>query len=280
MRQRAVRSLRKTAIKISCLALAVFGLPSLAIRGQQPSATEAASEKLPSFEVASIKPSKSDNPNHDWHTAADRVAIGNYSLKELIVSAYGLKSTSQVLGGPEWLDKKHFDIEAKVDDIEVARLKAMSHDDRRREWNLMLQSLIADRFALKVSHGERTVPVYILAVAKSGAKLRPASNENRHDLSVYNTDMTATGVSTDALANYLTQMHETEDRVVVNRTGLSGDYDFKLEWTRDRGDGIPPDAPYPGLFTALREQLGLELKPDKAPIQVIVVESANKPTSD
>jgi len=64
----------------------------------------------------------------------------------------------------------------------------------------------------------------------------------------------------------------------VNRTGLAGNFDFQLDWARDRGDGASQDSPYPGLFTALQEQLGLRLKPDKATVQVVIVESVSPPT--
>jgi uncharacterized protein (TIGR03435 family) len=80
-------------------------------------------------------------------------------------------------------------------------------------------------------------------------------------------------------ADWFTSLAEC-DRVVVDRTGLSGEYDFKLDWTEDSGQGVPSDAPLPGLFTALREQLGLELKPDKAPVEVVIVETASEPVPE
>lgn len=145
----------------------------------------------------------------------------------------------------------------------------------------MLQSLLADRFGLKVSRGERTIPVYALVIAKSGLKLTPAAaNETDHGISGNSAHMTATATSMDALADDLTTMPESDNRVVVNRTGLTTDYDFKLDWTRDRGNGIPEDAKYPGFFTALREQLGLELKPGTGLVSVVVVEAAVEPALD
>lgn len=237
-------------------------------------------EKPPSFEVASIKPTRKDEGDRDWDSGADRLRIEGYSLRNLIASAYGLKSDSQVLGGPDWIDKRRFDIAAKVDDAEMAKLKSMHGEDFHNEWNLMMQSLLAERFGLKVSPGRRTIPVFALVVAKSGARLAPvAANETGHNLSVHGPHVTATAVSMDALAEYLTQMSET-GRVVLNRTGLTGEYDFKMDWTRDRGNGIPPDAPYPGLFTALEEQLGLKLKSQKGDVSVVVVDAASEPAFD
>jgi uncharacterized protein (TIGR03435 family) len=274
-----VRPIRHTLATFNCLALAVLGVPFAASQAQQRDG--AAAIEKPSFEVASIKPSKPGEGNHDWNSNSDRVTIANYSLRDLIASAYNLKSDSQVLGGPNWLDNKHFDIAAKVDDAELAKLKTMTGNDTRNEWNQMMQSLLADRFGLKVRRDQRTIPVYALVVAKSGQKLALATaKETNHSLSGHNSHLTATAISMASLANYLTHMNEAEDRVVVDRAGLTGDFNFKLDWTRDRGNGIPPDAQYPGLFTALREQLGLELKPDKAPVDVVVVESAKEPEFD
>ena len=209
------------------------------------------------------------------------MTIENYSLRHLIVSAYGLKSTSQVLGGPEWIDKRHFDIAAKVDDSELARQKGMSSEDRRMQWNLMLQSLLADRFGLKVSHGRRKVPVYWLVVLKSGIKFTASTPEEKNQhLSVRNNAMTATATTMDGLANYLTTEPELGDRLVENRTGLTGDYDFKLNWAEDRGNGVPPDSAYPGFFTALQEQLGLKLESQKGSVEVIIVDLATQPVLD
>ena len=82
----------------------------------------------------------------------------------------------------------------------------------------------------------------------------------------------------DGFADVLTGMRDMANRVVINRTGLGGNYDFQLDWSRDRGDGASQDSPYPGLFTALEEQLGLRLKSARAQVDVVVIESATQPT--
>ncbi len=263
---------------LGILAVGVSGSSFVAAQ-QAPGAANA--DQRPSFEVASIKPTKPDDNDHGWHSNSDRLTIEGYSLRDLIVSAYGLKSASQVLGGPDWIDKKHFDIVAKVDDSELGRLKRTSREDRRMQSNLMLQSLLADRFGLSVSRGERKVPVYSLVVLKTGIKFTTSTpDEKNHDLSVRNTAMTATASSMDSLADYLTTQPEMGDRLVKNRTGLTGDYDFKLNWARDRGNGVPPDATLPGLFTALQEQLGLKLKSEKSPVDIVIVDAAKQPLLD
>jgi uncharacterized protein (TIGR03435 family) len=128
-----------------------------------------------------------------------------------------------------------------------------------------------------------------LVVTKTGAKFTPAAvqldsdgkpkAEQNHSLQNSNGHMTAIAMSMGGLADWFVYAPEC-DRVVVDRTGLTGEYDFKLNWAQDNGQGIPPDAPLPGIFTALREQLGLELKPDKATVDVMMVDTAMEPELD
>jgi uncharacterized protein (TIGR03435 family) len=246
-------------------------------------------EPRPSFEVASIKPSRPDDQSHNWNSSGDRVSIENYTLRRLIRTAYGLKSDSQVLGGPEWIAKQAFDIEAKFGDAEVTRMQKMSGREKFQEATLALRALLVERFQLRVVQETRSIPVYALVVAKTGVKLassapqldedgKPKADQN-HSIHDSNGHVTAKAFSMSGFADWLTLMPDC-DRVVVNRTGLSGEYDFKLDWTEDYGEGVPPDAPLPGLFTALREQLGLELKSDKAPLDVVVVDAAKEPDFD
>jgi uncharacterized protein (TIGR03435 family) len=270
----------KPLVATVCLALIGPGFALAPLRAQQPINGAVAAEKLPSFEVASIKPSNRDDRGLKLRMSADRITIENFTLKELIAYAYDLKSDSQVLSGPDWLDKKRFDIAAKVDDTEFAKLKTMRGKDIRNEWGEMMQSLLIDRFVLKVRRDRRTIPVFALVVAKSGQKLTTAKEKETHSLSARNSHLSATAVSMAHFADFLTGQDETDDRVVVDRTGLTGDFDFKLDWTPDNANGTPPDAQLPGLFTALRDQLGLQLKPDKATVDVVVVKSAKVPEAD
>ncbi len=252
---------------------------SCAIAQQAPAA--AAVEQQPSFEVATIKPSRPENGDRNWDDSSGRLSIEGYTLRQIVKVAYGLKSDSQVLGGPKWIETDRFDIVAKADDAETLKMQSMNRKQWGKERSLMLQSLLADRFQLKVSPGVRTIPVDALVARKSESKLTPSSSEEKnHSLSVHNGAMTATAISMDSLADFLSTQFEIGDRVVVNRTGLTGDYDFKLNWTSDRGNGIPPDAAYPGLFTALQEQLGLKLESQKGSVEVVIVDAASEPTFD
>jgi uncharacterized protein (TIGR03435 family) len=240
--------------------------------------------KLPSFEVATIRPSRPGTFRQDLDETGDRLTIENFTVRHLIREAYGLKSDSQILGGPDWIDKQGFDIVAKIDDAEAARIDKMGDVQSDREWDLMLQSLLADRFQLKVARDERALPIFALVVTRSGPKFKhtPVRGANAQSgdpgIEIHWGELTANAATMDSFADVLTGMRDIGNRVVVNRTGLAGNFDFQLAWARDRGDGSAQDSPYPGLFTALPEQLGLRLKPGKATVPVVIVESAASPS--
>jgi len=276
-------------VRLALIAIAAVAMfrtcPETFARPQQPSAA-ATSASGPAFEVAAIKPSKPDDQSHSLHSGSDSVEIENFTLRRLIRTAYGLKSESQVLGGPDWIGKQAFDIKAKFDDAEVAKLEKITGRERFQEMRLAMQALLADRFHLKISQETRIIPVFALVIAKTGAKLAPSGpqlddsgkpkTDRGHSLNDNNGHLKAVAISMSSFADWFVYLPEC-DRVVVDRTGLTGEYDFNLDWTEDNGQGIPPDALLPGLFTALREQLGLELKPDKAPVDVVVVQAAAPP---
>jgi uncharacterized protein (TIGR03435 family) len=242
----------------------------------------------PKFEVASIKPSRPDDQNDNWNGHGGALSIENYTLRRLIRMAYGLKSDSQVVGGPGWLDHQAFDIEAKLDETEAAKLRDMTGPARFREYCFAVQSLIADRFRLMVHRDSQDRPIYALVVARGGAKLANAAPmldadgkpkaERDHSIYVSNGHMTATGISMSALADFLTGAGS--DRVVLDRTELTGDYDFHLDWTEDNGKAAAADAQYPSLFTALQEQLGLKLEPTKGPVRVVVIDDVEQPSAN
>ena len=252
------------------------GIPSAFHIGAQQASAIATVEPQPSFEVASIKPSRPDSHNLDWDDSPGRVSISGYELRRLIRAAYGLKSNAQVLGGPKWIDSERFDIVAKADDDETAKMQQMSDADWVRERSLLLQSLLADRFQLRLHREMRVLPIYALVVGKSGIKLKPAKPAEDGDLSGHGGHLDATAITMDAFADYLTGFREIADRVVQNRTSLTTAWDFTLDWSRDRGDGGSQDSEFPGLNTALEEQLGLKLEPEKAPVAVVVVDAARE----
>ena len=244
----------------------------------QQAAFAPGANKQPAFEVAAIKPSKPGKFGMQFETDGNRLTVTNFTLRRLIRMAYGLKSDSQILGGPDWIDKQSFDIAAKADDAEAARMGKMTDEQSSNEWNLMLQSLLVDRFQLKVTQSARVLPAYALVVARRSARISAAKPGEDFNIDGWGGHLALTAITMDAFADYLTQLRDIAGRVVLNRTELPAAYDFTLDWSRDRGDGSSQDSPYPGLFTALQEQLGLKLKPEKASVPVVIVESAAPPT--
>jgi uncharacterized protein (TIGR03435 family) len=227
-------------------------LAHVSAHAQQPTTTS----KLPAFEVATVRPSRPDDRGRRLRTSADRITIENFSLKELIVYAWNLKDNSQVLDGPDWLDKSHFDIAAVASEAEVTKLRTLSADDQRQQWSEILQPLLAERFQLSVRPGTQTMPVYELVVAKAGPKLKPASASDGAQNTLWdNGRLTWTATSMESLAYYLTRI---EGRVVLDCTGLSGRYDFAVGWPSD--ENTSSDTYAADLLAAMREQLGLDLK--------------------
>jgi uncharacterized protein (TIGR03435 family) len=216
---------------------------------------------VPRFEVVSVKPSLAESGNSGITTRRGTLKASNVSLKRCIIGAYGI-GPHQVVGGPAWLDSDRFEIDARAD-------KSVNRDDTLM---LMLQGVLADRFQLTLHRETRTVSAFLLEVARNGPKLQKtaddgdSSTNSRHGgLDARNTDM-------DLFAKVLARNVELP---VVNRTGLPGRFDFKLEWTPD-GDRQKPDSA-PSIFTALEEQLGLRLRTAKAPVDVVVIDRAEKP---
>ncbi|MGA8108344.1 MAG: TIGR03435 family protein, partial [Acidobacteriaceae bacterium] len=215
----------------------------------------------------------------------------------VIMFAYDLKSGSQISGYPEWVDSADYDIDAKADESTTAALDKLPPDQRSRQLKLMVQVLLAERFHLKVSYHAKEIPVYALVIAKGGPKLTKSAgpkvlagggvqsflNERRSG------ELESLNMSLDQFAEAAPGLFpEVSDRVVVNKTGLTGNYDWTLRWTPEdsrganEGTAPPPgsDDSAPSLFTALQEQLGLSLESQKGSVETLVVDSIDKPTAN
>ena len=127
-----VRSSSHAVILLSALQAFLFVFLLAAPAFAQEPQVAAAAGSPPVFEVASIKPARPEDSDHNWNSARGRVSIENYTLRQLIREAYGLKSDSQVIGGPDWIGKRAFDIEAKLDDAEATKIQSMSGPERRQ----------------------------------------------------------------------------------------------------------------------------------------------------
>jgi uncharacterized protein (TIGR03435 family) len=250
-----------------------------------------------SFEVATVKPLDAKNPHPpSVNISGDRFSATGMSLKELIKIAYDLNygADQQVSGGPAWTGSARFDIEATEDPALGEKLQKLSSDERGKQLREMLRGLLADRFKLQVHRESSELSVYELVTAKNGSKLMPSVAQS----SSTNADGSAKprswirfagkglleGNDADAatLVTALSMQPEIGGRLVVDKTGLTGKYDFTLKWTPDMGLGAdsPSADAGPTLFTALQDELGLRLQPTKAPVDVIVIDHVDLPTAN
>ena len=204
----------------------------------------------------------------------------NVRLKHLLVNAYGIRE-GQMFGLPGWADSLRYDVYAKVTDPDMKVLRGLS----REQQQAMIAAILVDRFHLKMHTELKTLPVYELVVAKNGPKLKVSAvapdTTGPGNMNVHNTDMTASGVTLSDLAGNLSF---PLDRTVIDKTGLTGRYDFRLQWTADNGangatDNGAADGP-PNLFTAIQEQLGLKLQPAKGPVETLVIDHVEQPTEN
>jgi uncharacterized protein (TIGR03435 family) len=199
----------------------------------------------------------------------------NTTLQVLIFIAYGVEDYS--LSGPDWLNAVKLDVVAKL----PASAAGLSPEDRRRITNAMWQSLLAERFKLKVHREEKAVAGYALVVAPGGPKMRRVESPPGRT-SVTQGRITAQSAPVGQIAQ--SAMGALGNLAPVrDMTGLSGNYEFNLTWTpedkllagADNTSTAPDDRP-PSIFTALQEQLGLKLEPRKFPIQTVVVDHVEK----
>jgi len=226
----------------------------------------------PRFEVSTVKPSDPQNTDSGRHMNNARLAATDQTLKELIAFAYDIE-IDRVFGGPNWVASAKYDIVAKAQDDLGRRIRAADYQP-------MTQALLAERFKLAIHRENRELPFYVLVVAKGGAKIRLApADSGSNSLNTNNTHLAASGIPMSMLANFLSRRLQ---RPVTDRTELSGRYDFKLDWAPDsspvvRDNDRAAEPLGPSLFTALQEQLGLKLEAKKGPIEVIMIDHAERP---
>jgi uncharacterized protein (TIGR03435 family) len=221
--------------------------------------------QTPAFEVASIRLHTGPVMAVGMRPSGPNVTIEAMSLHNLIGYAYDLQPY-QILGGPSWITADRYDIAAKAEgDAALAATQIKQ----------MTQTLLVDRFGLKFHRDTKEMPVYALVVGKNGPKLKESAPDAEKLLTLGSADghtrMTVTKGDMAQLVGEFSNINGV-DRPTVDKTGLTGAYDYQLDWSlRDIGSDVP------GIFTAIQEQLGLKFQPDKARIEVLVIDRAEKP---
>ncbi len=246
--------------------------------------------QTPLLEVATIKPGDpAKQPLGLYWRKPDGYAREGSTLRGMIGYAYGVPGSVRglVQGGPAWMLSQAFDVQVKVDPATTERWSRLPQQAVDEERRAVERQLLAERFHLKVHREMREMPAFLLTIAKGGSKLQtpvpetdlragvPLSRINFYGRG----HMQGHSALLSNLSRSLTAEPEADGRPVVDETGLTGQYDFTLHWT-------PADAPtdagdqWPSLFTALEEQLGLKLTPGKAQLEIIVVDSVEKPSEN
>jgi uncharacterized protein (TIGR03435 family) len=273
-------------------AIGLATVPVAAGAQGQPSQVSSQVEQhgpLPAFDVVLVKENKSHTSFGHAVFSEQGVSVENMPLLNVIRMAYNMINSvdTQFIDVPGWAKTDRFNIEAKVDAGDLDRL----HKLTRAERQVMLQKILADRFGLKAHADQREQPVYLLVVAKKGAKINkvaeidPALIKGPAEgaaLPLFtDREIDAKAIWMSSLAMMLTQVVH---RPVIDRTGLVGNYDVELKWTPDlAGDAdsskVGSDTG-PSLFTAVQEQLGLKLEAAKQKVGVLVIDHLEMPSAN
>ena len=229
----------------------------------------------PTFEVASVKESDSLDLDGVFQATRGRFAVKNLSVRWMLRYAFRLRDY-QVIGAPAWTEQR-YQVEATVTNT------AATNDEVRR----MLQQLLADRFALRARREQRPIPLYELKTARGngtlGPKLMPSRRPCEGGYCLFQTAGSIKGFGR-TMAQLTPLLDEVMASPVVDRTGLTGTFDFDVVWgetgdlTKDPSDQTPEARA--ALLTALREQLGLSLNATRAPYDVLVIESIARPAAN
>jgi len=243
-----------------------------------PPVVPMAKDADPAYEVATIKPTKPDERGKMLTIEGEQIRIVNFSLAELISFAYEIH-TRQLVGAPAWVDTDKFDIDAKPD------TPGAPND---RQFKTMLKKLLVERFQLKFHEDKKVLSVYALEPGKT--LLIKRADARPDDLPGFGfAGLGKLNVIRATMTEFAQFMQSAVlDRPVVDQTGLTGRWDFTLNWTPDEsqfgGRNLPPptdkaDAP-PPLFTAIQEQDGLKLEPTKTEVAVMVIDKIEKPSDN
>jgi uncharacterized protein (TIGR03435 family) len=229
------------------------------------------------FEVASVK-TRTDGTGEIWTLkpfrfdfSGPRMTIENFRLCDLITYAYDIKDY-ELFGEPHWAEIDRYDVSAKGADG-----TSLTRDTARP----MMLALLTDRFHLKVHTEMKEMPVYELVVAKAGPKFKQSPPGTKKLLILKSKGkgvmMTVTSGDMAQLAGQFSKRNNV-DRPVIDKTGLTETYDYQLEWGDDTTAGADPGVE--SIFSAFPEQLGLRLLATKAPVQVLIVDHAEKPSEN
>ena len=259
-----LRSLAGLSLLIASTAL--IGLP------QSDGLPNAHSSNNLTWDVVSIKPHKDLDSGGSFYMRPDGLELNNLTIHSLVWGAFDIKSEDQIVGWPSWANSDHFDLRAKLSPEDAEIWQKLHGEERDRQWHQLMLQILEGRYAMKAHVEKRDLPVYDLVIAKHGSKLKESppdtggvSNYAPGKISAKSTLITGLIVNLSGIAG----------RVVIDKTGLTGKYDFDLTWSPNN----EPDSG-PSIFTAVEEQLGLKLESAKAPVDVVVIDHLERPSEN
>jgi uncharacterized protein (TIGR03435 family) len=255
------------------------GLIPLSLLAQAPTAT-----KPQAFEVASIKPATPGDRSGKFAImqSGHEFVVKNYTVKDLVSFSYDLPPR-RISGGPAWTDIDLYNILAGTPGQASPRLE---------EQMAMVRSLLDDRFQFRYHREQRELPVYELTVAKNGLKLKPSAAPPDTQPLLVSRAFPGSHVQLPArnvtMTEFVSELQRgVLDRPVIDKTSLTGKYDFDLEWEYDDtqfGGHFPPinsgASGKPDLFAAIQQQLGLRLESSRAQVEIIIIDSVQKPSEN
>ena len=287
---------------MSCIALRHIGLFAAALlvfqcgvhlRAQAPIVEEPNYTPTLTFDVATIRPAPP--PDATFHVSvsspphSSRFEVTNLPIKALLQIAYGFDAP--VVGAPDWVANTFYTIQARSDEAADARLARLTDNEVRLEKRNAIRVMLAERFGLKTHLETRNTSIYNLVVVKGGVKMQvvppppppdngeapppPRPADVRAHGSQHGLEFVGSNASMRAIAGALSSMVEAP---VIDQTGLTGTYNYTLQFGRDWSDHDPDS--WPSIFTAVQEQLGLKLEAAHESVPNLVVDHITKPTEN
>jgi uncharacterized protein (TIGR03435 family) len=274
-------------------------IPTSYSQTSAPQTQNAPSQPTIAFNVVAIRENKDESSPRQLGFAAngDGLQIQNVPIAWIIQYAYNIQNSSLLSGAPDWTKSDGYNIQAKVDDSDLVAYHKLNDTQRK----LMLQAVLKDRFKLTVHSGQKEVPTFALVVAKNGLKMKEVKPEEPHPDGPKKSDGTpfegsacpyfsdhlnllncqATTMST--LAQMLSAVGKT-GRQVMDKTSLTGTYDFVLSWTPEQTDSPASESPQEStgtsIFSSVQEQLGLKLNSSKDTFEMLVIDHIERPTDN
>lgn len=262
---------------------------------------------MPGFAVVSVHPTDPSVEISNGGTSRDSYRAERTTIKDVLAYAFGVGYDRELVNIPSWVANDHFDIQGKVDDEQVARLRGLSRDDRDEQMRLMVQSMLMERFQLTYHFETRDLPIYLLEVAKNGLKCSrdttspsaisdasrprfrwsnappppppppgwrpPAPSEQK--VLMQSLHLRTRGWPFWLVVTSLSHQPELEGRSVIDKTGLEGNYDCEMNWSQADSDGAGQS-----FFSAVQDQLGLKFQPSKGSVEVLVIDSIRRPSEN